>query len=218
MLQRIKCLNGFQLKIIAIILMTIDHAGATLFPQYIVLRYIGRLAFPIFAFLCVEGIIHTRNPVKYMMQLGIFALISEIPFDMAFKGKIWDTSSQNIFFTLLLGVIAIYIMRQGALTTYKYSMIVILGFLAELLSTDYGMLGVWLIVGLYMTRDEWWKMAVTLIVINVLLYGGIQSFGALAILFIVLYDGTRGKGMKYFFYIYYPVHILILFAISTLWI
>lgn len=218
MLQRIKCLNGFQLKIIAIILMTIDHAGATLFPQYIVLRYIGRLAFPIFAFLCVEGIIHTRNPVKYMMQLGIFALISEIPFDMAFKGKIWDTSSQNIFFTLLLGVIAIYIMRQGVLTTYKYSMIVILGFLAELLSTDYGMLGVWLIVGLYMTRDEWWKMAVTLIVINVLLYGGIQSFGALAILFIVLYDGTRGKGMKYFFYIYYPVHILILFAISTLWI
>lgn len=198
--------------------MTIDHAGATLFPQYIVLRYIGRLAFPIFAFLCVEGIIHTRNPVKYMMQLGIFALISEIPFDMAFKGKIWDTSSQNIFFTLLLGVIAIYIMRQGVLTTYKYSMIVILGFLAELLSTDYGMLGVWLIVGLYMTRDEWWKMAVTLIVINVLLYGGIQSFGALAILFIVLYDGTRGKGMKYFFYIYYPVHILILFAISTLWI
>lgn len=218
MLQRIKCLNGFQLKIIAIILMTIDHAGATLFPQYIVLRYIGRLAFPIFAFLCVEGIIHTRNPVKYMMQLGIFALISEIPFDMAFKGKMWDTSSQNIFFTLLLGVIAIYIMRQGVLTTYKYSMIVILGFLAELLSTDYGMLGVWLIVGLYMTRDEWWKMAVTLIVINVLLYGGIQSFGALAILFIVLYDGTRGKGMKYFFYIYYPVHILILFAISTLWI
>ena len=101
-------LNGFALKIIAIITMLIDHIGAGLFPSQIWLRMIGRLAFPIFAFLICEGFIHTRDVKRYALRLGIFALISEIPFNLLHSYYLFDPSAQNIFLTLLIGLLTIY--------------------------------------------------------------------------------------------------------------
>ena len=130
-----KKLSTFTLKLIAIITMVIDHTGAIFFPDQMWLRAIGRIAFPIFVFLLVEGLFNTSNIKKYLTRLGIFALISEIPFDMAFykarfgvdfltdlKGATQDMQildlfirrlikHQNIFFTLFLGLLAIYLMK-----------------------------------------------------------------------------------------------------------
>lgn len=93
-------LTSSGLKIIAIVTMLIDHIGLVLFPELFILRLIGRLAFPpIFAFLLVEGFFHTKDVKKYMVRLGMYALISEVPFDLARKGGVvFDISGQNIFF------------------------------------------------------------------------------------------------------------------------
>jgi hypothetical protein len=121
-----KGIYGSTLKLIAIFTMLIDHTAATILDrtmasrginslfgdhmttiQYanIAMRLIGRIAFPIFCFLLVEGFIHTRNKWKYTLRLAIFALISEIPFNLAFQGKFFDMSYQNVFFTLTIGML-----------------------------------------------------------------------------------------------------------------
>lgn len=86
--------------------------GYVLFPDLILLRIIGRLSFPIFMFLIEEGYIHTRSVNRYMIRLGVFAILSEIPFDLAFHGELLEFQNQNIFFTLLLGLVAIKIYDQ----------------------------------------------------------------------------------------------------------
>ncbi len=121
-----KGIYGSTLKLIAIITMLIDHTAATILDRIMALRginslygdhmttiqyanltmrLIGRIAFPIFCFLLVEGFIHTRSKWKYTLRLAIFALISEIPFDLAFQGKVFDMRSQNVFFTLTIGML-----------------------------------------------------------------------------------------------------------------
>ena len=118
-----KGLSGSTLKIIAVITMLTDHIGAgilgriitmqgiysgSVYNVYTVMRYIGRLAFPIFCFLLVEGFMHTHNVKKYASRLFVFALISEIPFDLFVSGRIVDTSAQNVYFTLLIGLICMW--------------------------------------------------------------------------------------------------------------
>ena len=110
-------LNSYQLKCIAIITMLIDHIGAVLFPENLVLRYIGRISFPIFCFLLAEGFYHTKNVKKYMMRLAVFAVLSEIPYDLAFRNTYIEFTRQNVFFTLLIGVVMMYaIVRTNNVT------------------------------------------------------------------------------------------------------
>ena len=97
-------LDSFQLKCIAILTMFIDHMGAVFFPGELMFRYIGRIAFPIFAFLLVEGYFHTRDVRRYMLRLGLFAVISEIPYYLAFRETILEFEHQNMFYTLFIGV------------------------------------------------------------------------------------------------------------------
>ncbi|NLG02851.1 MAG: hypothetical protein GX567_03310, partial [Clostridia bacterium] len=114
-----KGIPGSTLKIIAIITMLIDHIAAVVLADYLsidgirtiykIMRSIGRLGFPIFCFLLVEGFMHTRDIKRYARNLGLFALISEVPFDLAFKHKLIYLDYQNVFFTLFLSLLAIWI-------------------------------------------------------------------------------------------------------------
>lgn len=218
-------MSTFTLKMIAIITMTIDHVTEVFIPgntwAYLVGRTIGRLAFPIFVFLLVEGFYHTSNIKKYLTRLGIFALISELPFDYAFYNGFY-ASHQNIFFTLFIGLLAIWLMSiveknfsKNMLYVNLINALITISFSvgAELLRTDYGFMGILLIIAFYLFRGS-----KPLLVISLLLLSGnvIQAFSCLAIIPIAFYNGKKGKSIKYFFYAFYPLHLLILFVIQLI--
>lgn len=243
-------MNTFVLKLIAIITMFIDHFTVVFIPgdtwYFIAGRLIGRLAFPIFAFLLVEGFFHTSNVKKYLTRLGIFALISELPFDLAFYNanflkaggdikvdlsKIFTESevfytvinrflqNQNIFFTLFIGLSAVWLMNEIE-KKYRNKMIYInllnaavtflLSIVAAIFRTDYGFMGVLLIVAFYLFRGSKPLLAISLIILSGTI---VQAFSTLSIIPIAFYNGKKGKSIKYFFYAFYPAHILILFIL-----
>lgn len=208
-------LDGFTLKMIALIAMFIDHIGAFLFPQYMILRVIGRLAFPIFAFLAVEGYFHTSDVKKYMMRLGAFALISEIPFDLVSAGKILEFGHQNVFFTLLLGMMLMYAYGQQVSQLARVGCVILLLLPGDILRTDYGAWGVLMIFCFYIFRENLWAKIISIVLINVVAFGYIQAYAVLALLPICLYNGKKGKSMKYFFYAAYPVHLLLIYLIKS---
>lgn len=154
-------MTAFTLKLIACICMLIDHTGAVFpgeTPFYF--RAIGRAAFPIFAYLVAQGTTHTKDINKYLLRLGIFALVSEVPFDMAFMsytsdyGFSWGINffrNTNVFYTLFLGVLCVLLYKKFETRKYiSYPFVVLIILAAELLRTDYGMFGVALIFFLYM--------------------------------------------------------------------
>jgi hypothetical protein len=260
----------------------------------IIMRLIGRLAFPIFCFLLIEGFLHTRNIWKYAIRLGVFALISEIPFDLAFHGKFFYFQYQNVFFTLLIGLLVMIgfktiadkagdkkwlpalavvgaiavgcalaytlqgIMRfinslmgqfGSTVTIPMGSMGIILGiifsliallifgvmckksslqiaslrfadlailatgmFLAEVLMTDYSALGILTIAVMYGLRKNHFKsMLGGCITLTIMSFSEITAF--LVLIPARLYNGKRGLNLKYVFYAFYPVHLLLLHTI-----
>lgn len=225
-------MNACTLKLIAMIIMLIDHIGAILVPRnaelYLFFRLIGRLAFPIFCFLLVEGFHYTRNVKKYLMRLGIFAFISELPFDLAFSDNVpYDFFlQQNIFFTLFLGLLVINLMsiaekkfkKNTMITGLLYCIIVIIGCaLAILLHTDYSFMGILLIVAFYLFRGNKILIALSLFLVTNFTSFNLEGFATLSILFILLYNGEKGpQGNKYFFYVFYPAHIFLLYLLSLL--
>lgn len=210
-------LNTFILKLIAIISMAIDHTGAVLFPEVMGFRIIGRLAFPIFCFMLVEGYFHTRNVKKYILRLCIFAFVSEIFFDFAFYDKIVFFGHQNVFFTLSIGLILIAFLEKNKENTnkkIKTILDIVVTFLclllATILQTDYIFVGVMTILCFYYFRQNKIGKIVSIIGINSLLMSGIQSVASFSLLPIFLYNGKKGPSMKYIFYVFYPAHLLLL--------
>lgn len=250
--ERTKGISGSWLKIIAVISMLVDHTAATILERllnempawgpvtagnwdnwytvYVILRGVGRMAFPIYCFLLVEGFTYTKSKAKYALRLFVFALISEVPFDMALQQSFWDMSYNNVFFTLLIGLLVIAAVdwlqnkassSQGAeiksalITTGKpflNAAVIVLGcWLAQyVLKCDYGIGGILAIVILYVFREH--RMTgFTLAVITLGIFAGVIELAALLMLIpLHFYNGTRGRQMKYFFYAFYPVHLLIL--------
>lgn len=210
-----KLLDGFSLKLIAAITMLIDHIGYIFFPKLIVLRMIGRIAFPIYCFLLVEGFYHTRSPVNYLTRLCGFALLSELPFDLAFFHTTLDLQHQNVFITLALGLVSIFCLEE--MNTQKLYVIplVLTWVAAWLVQCDYGLGGVLLIGMFYKTRE---MPLIRLLLCALILYsfGTLELYGLIAMIPISLYNGKRGIPAKMVFYWYYPVHLLILFGISQL--
>ncbi len=206
-------INGCALKCIAMASMMIDHAGYVLFPQYLVLRMIGRLAFPIYCFLLVEGAMHTGNIRKYEIRLLVFALISELPFDYAFYGGIrWE--SQNVFFTLFFGVLAIDLARHSKNKLMVGLIFILIVAVAEVMGTDYGGAGIVFIFCYYLLYERKVFKQVIFVVENFILYGmGVQACAAFAVIPMLLYNGKKGSSVKYLFYMFYPVHLLILYLI-----
>ncbi|MBO6165530.1 MAG: conjugal transfer protein TraX [Eubacterium sp.] len=232
-----------MLKIFACIIMLIDHIGAAVIyygfhfddkanppadkirTLYVFMRLTGRLAFPIFCFLIVEGYKHTRNVWKYLRNLLIFGLISEVPFDLAFNAKFFYLKSQNVYFTLALGllmVIAFDKMTQGnflkaglkrqAAAIVLAAIPVALGFL---LQTDYGGLGVLLIFTFYLFgKNE--MLGVVTNVATLTFINPTELLSCFDFYLIKKYNGQKGISLKYFFYLYYPVHLLILVVIRYL--
>jgi hypothetical protein len=226
-------MNAFSLKIIALTAMFIDHIGAVLVPYntraYWICRIIGRIAFPIFCFLLVEGFYHTKDVKKYLRRLGIFALISELPFDLLFSLGYGFSSlfkQQNVFFTLFLGLLVLYLMSisetKYGKNTFKSNLLSSLAIIAGcaaalLLAADYSFMGILLIVTFYIFRSS--KYILTMAVVMVTYFSGypIEVLAVISMIFILRYNGNKGpQGNKYFYYAFYPVHMLCIYFISLL--
>ena len=219
--------SSFTLKVMAMIFMVIDHVGLIFFPHEIMFRYIGRLSFPIFCFLIVEGFYHTCNVYKYMGRLLLFAFISEYPFDLMVSGTGFYMESQNIFFTLFLGLVAIYFMDQFDkkypvsyfFKTIAYVLIAVsISLIAVELGTDYSALGIFYIVIFYLYRGNYMLIFLCIEIITIYFFGLFsvagriqsQNFAGLAVIFTALYNGKKGPNIKYIFYVFYPGHIVVI--------
>jgi len=217
-------MNSFQLKIAALILMTIDHIGVILFPQNIILRVIGRLSFPIFVFLILEGYKYTKNYNLFLKRLGLFAVIIEIP-----NFLLNYSSSLNIFFTLFAGLIVVKSLDQKE-KRYLIPMFLIA---SDLFHFDYSTYGILLfVVFYYIYKYEvsllnrflivtLFHLTIQIPIIYTLLNfrSEIQIFAIFSVLVVSLYNGEKGydsKVTKYLFYLYYPIHIIALTIISFL--
>lgn len=195
----IQCLDSFQLKCIAIVSMALDHTGAVLYPSQIWLRCLGRIAFPIFCFLIVEGFFHTHDVRRYMGRLGVFALISEIPYDLAFRGVPLEYAHQNVFFTLLIGIGMMVLLERNREWPVKAVILLLAMWLAVLIRSDYNFRGVLLIFVFYIFHESRWLAVTAGGFWNFLYQGVIQKYGVLSVLPLALYNGERGRKMKYFF-------------------
>ncbi len=219
-----KGLSQETLKVIACMTMLLDHVGA-MFVRGYTLRIIGRIAFPIFCFLMAEGAYYTKNPRKYALRLLIGALLSEIPFDLAFqRGLTWR--SQSVMVTLLLGFLAVEAIQNTQNNLLKL-LAVSAGFaLGQLLQTDYGGYGVLLIVLFSQARRKWWLQTVLVAMfawmmdsVPVQILGmriPIEMFALLAMLPIGCYSGRKrsdSKVLQWAFYLFYPVHLTVLVVI-----
>ena len=239
-MKKIKFINSNSLKIIAMILMLIDHLWATIIPGNQWMTNIGRLAFPIFAFLIVEGFTHTSDFKKYVKRLFIFGLISEIPFNLIYTGSFIFPFHQNVIFTLLLGLLCINEIDKIKNNRKSKNIIIgtlkILGLL--LIGTvgfvDYGITGILTIIVFYIFRNfkfAWLGQLISLILLYIVFFKGqsviinvfgfeyflpLQGLGVLALIPIWLYNGEKGKKNKllqYSFYAFYPVHMLCIYMI-----
>ncbi len=235
-------LSGFALKCIAMVTMLIDHMGYVLFPGYVIFRIIGRLSFPIYCFLLVEGAVHTSNWKKYLGRLFLFALISEIPFNLAIGGSVWYPEAQNVLFTLMLGLLAIRLLQeplagknQPLITGIRVVLVLALVLLAEFARTDYGAGGVIFILIFYVFRSQLLLKSAVFAVAVAFLYGGIENFAIFSLVPILCYNegkgsfplpkhskaevgfsDKRGSGaLKYFFYVFYPAHLLLLYLLAA---
>lgn len=222
-------LTGNQLKIIALITMTIDHIGMLLLPRVRVLRAIGRIAFPIFAYMIAEGCQHTRHRKKYLLSMLGLATACQVVYFFA-MGSLF----QCVLVTFSLSIGLIYLTdyaqaggRFGKAALYAAGLgVFFLCYLAHDVlfpktdfSIEYGLFGVLLPVFTYLggkKQKQLQYFTAGLALLN-LSWGGIQWFSMAAIPFIALYNGTRGKRkMKYLFYVYYPLHLVILQGLSML--
>ncbi len=206
------------LKWIAVLTMVIDHVGAILFPDQIWMRVIGRVAFPIYAYCLAEGFRYTSDYRRYLGRLALFAILSEIPFDLAFYGVPFSFAHQNVFFTLTLGLILLWVLErcreQLLLCAGAFA---VLCFLAQALHMDYGAGGLLMVFAFYLARQgtsPWIGWGI-FVFINLFGYaGGVQWAAILALLPIGLYSGKAGKKKQRFFYWIYPLHLLLLWVIE----
>ena len=222
------------LKLIACITMLIDHFGHAIVPYlrvpymvelYYTCRIIGRIAFPLYCFLLVEGMHHTRNPYKYILRLAIGILLAELPFDLLFEGG-WSWAYQSVMVTLTLGALMLLCMQKVPNKWVKAVLVIPFAILAELLMTDYGGWGI-VLIAVFALFDRFPLQFVGVLLVSYLMpSAGITVFGVylscelaaiFAMLPIGLYSGTKlthSKAIQWGFYLFYPVHLLILWLIA----
>lgn len=263
-LKNLRDANGMfsedALKLLALAAMFMDHVGAGILEHFLVyvlpegsaawqycnmadqiLRTVGRLSFPIYCYLLLQGFLHTRSLGRYALRLFLFALLSEAPFDLLFYGEM-TMAHQNVFWTLLAGLLTLAAIRQcrerlkspaaGWLCTAAAAAAGMTA--AGLLHTDYGYSGVFLIVVLYLLRTNRSLQCILSPALFLASYFigvplGLRSLGSAVnslefegfciAVFPLLYlcSGKRYmKGHKYFFYLFYPAHMLLLLLVRYL--
>ena len=237
-------LTSFHLHIIAMALMLCDHMWITVIPGNDWMTAIGRIAFPIFAFMTVEGFFYTKNLKKYMERLFVFALLSEIPFNLVAGGRAFYPLHQNVIWTFLIGTGLMWMNEKAKEKTVSTRLLVAvgtvgLGFALGLLSLcDYHYAGILTVLVFYFFRGrKFWNFALQffcLWYINTEILSGFyyvaqifgreveivrQGFAIFALLPIWLYRGKQGlynKGIKALYYWFYPVHLIILWLIREI--
>lgn len=210
----------------------ISYSAYQVWYDFIVtfLPSIGRIAFPLLCFLLVEGYLHTKNKGKYLARLAVFALLSELPFDMAFfswwEGFPFYPYYQNVMFTLLLGLIMLvavgklesipYLAKKKlTLIVLQVAVAIVIGVLADWGITDYGSTGILYIYLLYLLREKRMSQALAVVAVHFVTASSPSVFVLVAALAIVFYNGQRGqKHPKYLFYAFYPVHLLVLYFVA----
>lgn len=223
-------LSNNVLKIIALVSMTIDHVGFMLFPQVEFLRIIGRLAMPIFAYMIAEGCFYTKNKLKHFLLIFILGVLSQIVFFISNKSL---EMSILIVFSISIGLIYLYQLALDTKKWYYFALLIIaIGVSAWLnyglpklitkyrFSFDYGFFAMILPLLVYMFKEKWQKLialAVGLFPIAFFTPWLIQWFSYLALPILAFYNGEKGKlNIKYLFYVYYPLHLVVLYGISLI--
>lgn len=214
-------ISSALLKWIAVFSMVTDHFAASLYQflpgsnitVYRMLRNVGRIAFPIYCFLLVEGFFHTGNRKRYLRNLVLFGIISELPFNMAIFGKIFYPGGQNVYFTLALGICAMLLLERLELFCMKHfilQIITIIAFLliGEVLEVDYHWKGIaYIILFYYLKKLRIEKKHAMLIA--ALAFAIYEPAAIFAFIPIYLYNGKRGYQLKYMFYAVYPLHLAV---------
>lgn len=212
--------------------MLADHIGDSILGRFSFLNLIGRISFPIFAFQTMQGYIHTKNLKKHMIKLLIFACISQIPF-MLFLSTFTTNIYLNVLFTFLLGTFALYIYDKCDNKILGFLFVTIISIIAYFIKVDYGAFGILLIFVFYFFYNKNIKYNKLLMSICVILlcfinylpdilnipsltlyYLAFIIFTCLSLIFILFYNNKEGPKLKYFFYIFYPLHLLILYLIN----
>lgn len=231
-------LSAGTLKLIAIITMLIDHFAAGVYLQlylsgflrqqgmadnaisiYNTCRNIGRFAFPIFCFLLVEGFYYTRSRWKYLRNLVIFAFASEVPFDILLMGDI-GFKGQNVYFTLAIAMATIWgidtvkeKLQEKAFGKWFFQFVILIAgcLSAYMLNTDYSYYGIVLVLIFYLYRDNRFIACVI-----GYLWFTFEPWCFPAFIALLFYNGKRGIGLKYFFYTFYPAHLLLLYGLRVI--
>ena len=231
-------LTGGQIKIIAIIAMFLSHLAQSDFLYFLGEKYwmiadifvfIGRISMPIFCFFTVQAVIYSTDIKKYFLRMLIFALISEIPFDLALNDSLFDFGTQNVIFTLLIGALTIFaiekVFQSEKNDIIKIIFIILISLvgmpLGNILKTDYSYKGVLAIVLIYLTRNSKISTAMALFVgffFESEMWGYViemtYGFVYLSIPLLMLYNGKKGKESKWLYYIFYPAHLLLIYFLK----
>ena len=238
-------LSSAGLHIIAMALMLCDHSWSTLFPEHVWLTCLGRMTFPIFAFMIVEGFFHTHDIKKYFKRLFIFAVLSEVPFDLIYEGSFFYPFHQNVMWEFIIGLAALCVLEK--IKENQNLVVKIIGYPVTVVAaillpfacfTDYYGHGIMTILVFYFFHGrKWWCFLGQLIglwYINYEVMGGYcffvtlfghefeivqQSIAVLALIPIWLYRGRQGyhaKWFQYFCYAFYGLHCAILYIIGYL--
>ncbi len=237
-------MTAYALRLIAIVTMVFDHTSYLIYGSNLSwMNFIGRIAFPIFAFQISEGYIHTHNLKKYFTRLLVFAIISQIPYAL-FKYCFSLSMNLNIIFTLILGLLAIIIydllyrkakeslIKKNEQFSYKllgFIIVLCIAVFAEIFNFDYGFYGVFIIFLFYLYHNSKLLMNLFITLLTLmyympffmashfnLLYIGLFFCSLIPLVFINLYNGKKGKSQKLLFYIFYPLHLLIICLIHII--
>lgn len=214
-------MSSFVLKILACFFMLIDHIGFVFFPNIDIIRAIGRLAYPIFAFQVTIGYSKTRSKEKYILRMILFTIVSQLPFYLLRKVSISNpTLMLNVGATLTCGLLAIYCLDKIRIPLLKYLGISLVILMSIVIPMDYSWYGVLMVLIFYIFRND--KIGICVfysVLIPLYCFYKETSFyvpSLFALIPILLYNGEKGKSIKYLFYIFYPLHMLLLAYIKSI--